>query len=558
MHTNRVYTIFWQPNPLPYTHVSPFETSPSYSGTVNSYFGQVAADSHKFSNVYSVITQYYSGAERHIEYATSFGGSLVDTDPYPSSVCEDKSEGEKLEVCLTEAQLEAEIAHVIETQGWTAGPESIFFIYTPKGVGSCFEEEGKSLCSYSYYCAYHSSFTAVSKEVIWANMPYEATEGCEDGARPEGSKAGPAIDTSSHEHNEAISDPTGAGWWDHAGTAESNPDYGEEVADLCNLAEASLTYGSLLEGSTGYGTPGAFNQAIDAHHYLLQQEWSNAAGVLAAGKTPGGCAQLLLPAVFTPPAGASANAPTEFDGSASGIPEDSVSRYSWEFGDGTSGEHAKPAHTYAAPGDYTVTLTVEDARGNTNTTSQQVHVAAEVIIITTTSSTPSSSSSTTTSSTTSESTTTTTTVTATIASVTSTATTSTTSSVPAHPSGTELATMLGLPISDASLAGTSAITLGHASCPPACSLSVSLYTTVRTAKHHHRASRRVLVGSAHITATAGAAPIAVRLNATGRALLRRSHRLMVQLVLSVTDQQGATTQLTRTLTLTSRHHTAHR
>jgi hypothetical protein len=467
-------------------------------------------------------------------------------------------------VCLTEEQLAEEIASVIESRHWTTGPESIFFLYTPKGVGSCFaagessSENGE--CSYSYYCAYHSNFTitAGSKEVIFANMPYEKTETCDDGAEPEGSDAGPAIDTSSHEHIEAITDPTGEGWWDHADET-TNPDFGEEIGDLCVLPTFSETYGPLLAGSTAYGTPGAFNQVIEGHDYLLQREWSDAGGLPAGARTPGGCVQLQLPAVFTPPAGAVAAQQAHFDGSASGIAEDPVTRWSWSFGDGTSGEGATPAHTYAASGDYTVTLTVEDANGNTNTISQQVHVAPPEEVTTTTTSSMPSSSSTTTSSTTSESTTTTTTATATVASVTSTATTSTTSSAPAHPSGTELATMLGLPASDASLAGTSAIALGHASCPPACSLSVSLYTTVRTTKHHHRAGRRVLVGSAHIAATAGAAaPIAVRLNATGRALLRRSHRLVVQLVLIVSDQQGLTTQLTRTLTLTVPRRTARR
>jgi hypothetical protein len=560
MHTNRVYTIFWQPSSLP-SSVASFQASPSYEDTVNAYFEHVAVDSHKFSNAYSVATQYYSGANDHIEYASSFGGSAMDLNPFPASECEDeqpeKGKSIKLKVCLTTQQLEEQIASVIESQGWTAGPESIFFLYTPEGVGGCFEagEEASKggECAYTYYCAYHYNFTPHSEEIIWANMPYEQTETCDDGAEPEGSDAGPAIDATSHEHNEAISDPTGTSWWDSEGGSEKvNPDYGEEMADLCDLPTFAETYGTLLVGSGASGTADAFNQAIDGHHYLLQQEWSDASGVPSGGKTPGACAQLLLPAIFTPPTNAAATQPAHFDGSASGIPgEDPVSRYSWDFGDGASGEGEAPVHTYTAPGDYTVTLIVEDVRGNTNMSTQQVRVAvapAPEEESTTTTSTSSTS-------TASSTVTTTTTQTATAAT-----TSTTTSSVPAHLSSAELAAMIGLPGNDATLAGSGAVTLGHTSCPPACSLAVSLYTTLRTtSRRHHRSSRRVLVGSAHITASSGAAvPIVVKLNATGRALLRRERRLVVQLLLSAGAQQGASIQLARTLTLTVPRHSVRR
>ncbi len=619
MHTNRVYTIFWKPSLLP-TGVDSFQASPGYEDTVNAYFERVAHDSHKFSDAYSVATQYYSGANNHIEYASSFGGSAMDSNPFPASECKDEQpeagESIKLKVCLTTQQLEEQIASVVEAQGWTVGSESIFFLYTPEGVGSCFaagEEASKGgECAYTYYCAYHDNFTPHSEEVIWANMPYEQTETCDDGAEPEGSDAGPAIDATSHEHNEAISDPTGTSWWDsEGGSEEVNPDYGEEMADLCDFAEASLTYGSLLEGSTGYDTPAAFNQAIDGHHYLLQQEWSDAAGAPVAGKTPGACAQLLLPAVFTPRADASANAPTQFDGSASGIPgEDPVARYSWEFGDGASGVGEAPVHTYASPGEYIVTLTVEDARGNTNTRSEQVDVAAEVTttttstttsstpstttttttsstpsstITTTTSSTPSTSTTTTTSATpsttttasapsststtttgstttvASATTTTTTTSTATAATATSTTSTSTTSTAVLHPPAPRSATF-DLANAATLPADTSAFPLGRASCVSSCTVAADLYARVQSSGRHHRVSRRELVGSAQVAISSGAtARIVARLNAAGRHLLARGSRLVVQLTITAfTPARETYTQEMRTLTLTVARHLAHR
>jgi PKD domain len=48
----------------------------------------------------------------------------------------------------------------------------------------------------------------------------------------------------------------------------------------------------------------------------------------------------------------------------------------WDFGDGTTASDPAPAHTYAAPGTYTATLTVTDENGFSAATSQQVTVPA--------------------------------------------------------------------------------------------------------------------------------------------------------------------------------------
>jgi PKD repeat protein len=60
--------------------------------------------------------------------------------------------------------------------------------------------------------------------------------------------------------------------------------------------------------------------------------------------------------------------------SSSAISGRTITAYSWNFGDGTTGSGPTPTHPYAAAGAYTVTLTVTDSAGKTGRTSSQVTV----------------------------------------------------------------------------------------------------------------------------------------------------------------------------------------
>ena len=62
-----------------------------------------------------------------------------------------------------------------------------------------------------------------------------------------------------------------------------------------------------------------------------------------------------------------------FDGSGS-TDDNGISSYAWDFGDGNTGSGSTASHTYAAGGTYTVTLTVTDSVGQTDTSSQSVTV----------------------------------------------------------------------------------------------------------------------------------------------------------------------------------------
>ncbi len=63
-----------------------------------------------------------------------------------------------------------------------------------------------------------------------------------------------------------------------------------------------------------------------------------------------------------------------FNGTGSYDSDGSIASWTWSFGDGSTGSGAATTHAYAAPGTYTVTLTVQDNVGATGSTGQAVAI----------------------------------------------------------------------------------------------------------------------------------------------------------------------------------------
>jgi PKD repeat protein len=70
-----------------------------------------------------------------------------------------------------------------------------------------------------------------------------------------------------------------------------------------------------------------------------------------------------------------ASRPVVFDASSSSDPDGTIARYSWSFGDGATATGAIPSHVYAAPGRYTVMLTVTDNGGQATNAERVITVA---------------------------------------------------------------------------------------------------------------------------------------------------------------------------------------
>ncbi len=65
-----------------------------------------------------------------------------------------------------------------------------------------------------------------------------------------------------------------------------------------------------------------------------------------------------------------------FDGSGSSDPDGSIVSYAWNFGDSATSTEMNPSHTYAAAGNYTVSLTVTDNQGLTGTAMASVTIGS--------------------------------------------------------------------------------------------------------------------------------------------------------------------------------------
>jgi hypothetical protein len=290
MQTSNVYTIYWQP--------PGYQMPAGYAANINQYFKDLQATSGTNKDVYDVQTQYTQGSGSSTEYVqnkTTFAGTVLDTNPLPPLDpvnCPDTpvaatnggvSVPSTTAGCVTDQQLQQEISTVVKAKGWPVSNTTEFFVFTAPNIGTCFPatvgaEEGgvgttvtAPLCSFSYFCAYHSAYfdstVNPNSQIIYSNMPFAAqTNGnpltCDLGSYPNNNPSDPEISVTSHEHIESITDPFGTGWWD---SNNNDAGAGYEIGDMC-----AWDFGNL------YGPDGAqYSQTINGHHYLMQTEWDN-------------------------------------------------------------------------------------------------------------------------------------------------------------------------------------------------------------------------------------------------------------------------------------------
>jgi hypothetical protein len=283
-----VTPIFWNPAGHP--------MDAAYKTIITQYLRDVAKASGTNNNIFSILTE-YSGIDGQIRYRVKLGTPIDDTSPLPADGCTVAStdtaniyaDNSGYDACLDDDQVIAETNNVVSANGLPIDFAHIYVLYLPKHVESCFfagsTTTAANACTINYqpsaaYCAYHSQ---APNSTVYANMPfpiYNSKVGFTCGSNGRGNfpviespngnpDADVEISPSSHEINEAITDPdTVSGWYDNSGFEN-----GDECAYVYGVAK---------------GTPGQlYNQVINHHHYLTQEEFSNKSFF----KSGGGCLQ---------------------------------------------------------------------------------------------------------------------------------------------------------------------------------------------------------------------------------------------------------------------------
>lgn len=257
MHSFTAYVIFWLPSGAA---LEPGGNNSRFESLVERYFRDIGG-----TPFYNILTQYWD-KDGPISGAATFGGSFVDTTPYPHAGTQSDP--------LYDEDIQGTIHRDIQVNGWSDDQTHEIFVFTGYGIEECQSADSGASCTYtgggSGFCGYHS---ALNNSIYVATYAYIAdTAGCTDlpsfGQYPSpnhDATADAVLSTVSHEQFEAVSDPINGGWFD------SSP-YTGEMGDKCD---------------TDFGTihPDGSNVTLHGHPYIVQAEWSNASGSCAFALT---------------------------------------------------------------------------------------------------------------------------------------------------------------------------------------------------------------------------------------------------------------------------------
>lgn len=348
MPSSTDYMVLWSPKGFS-------AYPPEYVSGLARFWRDLAHDSGGNQNVDSVTTQYNDLTGARVHYDVTFGGVLLDRDPYPTTGgCPVNA---PVTNCLTDPQIQQELVNFVTAHHLKTDLTHEYFLFTPQHVENCFTSDPTSGCSagfvpskFAAYCAYHQN-TATTTMLFYSNDPFVAgNPGCDDGNHPNGISDGEIQGGLSHEHNESITDPIPNDAW----TDGSRANQGFEVGDQCD-GQNGPALGNAPNGAQ-------YNQVINGHFYWYQEEWSN------LGHT---CLQRLTVPSTLPSATETVTAGSRtdmtFDATGSSAPG-GVADYSWQFNDAFAAltqELPTPVitHTFPAGGAYSTGLAVFNPQG---------------------------------------------------------------------------------------------------------------------------------------------------------------------------------------------------
>jgi hypothetical protein len=398
IHRNETFALTWDPNR------AYWQTTRSY---VEQYLSDVAAGSGTLSSPYAVMTQ-YTDANGRAQNNSVYGGGCIDYgnhpggytcqfgdtsgagtgSNYPANGCSPSGTNQFAEqlsgafvpdantVCLTDAQLQSELATMIAQSGMLSHTRSgytpLVVLLTPPGVETCLDAAG-TLCSANNetatasFCSYHSQVNVGGTEVAYVVQPWVAqwvtNTGCVEPDAPVIPKSG-AIDslTLAKDVGAQLVSPLSQG----------------QIASIVNPA---LNGWFALDGSeiNDNGCIPLGNQVDSATlgtgSYFLQHEANNAGVIESDPNSPACMGNANLTPNFIVPGSVEKGDVVELDGSTT-ISSLIVPKagYAWDFGDGSTAIGPSVVHTYSAAGNYTIKLTVTDRGGNATSLSQTISV----------------------------------------------------------------------------------------------------------------------------------------------------------------------------------------
>jgi hypothetical protein len=189
--SNKTYAIYW--DPTDHYHGD-------WQHVIDTFFQRMGADSGSLASVFAVDAQYTDAANHHALYKSTFMGAYTDTEPYPVATCEDPKplagtgypspEPDKI-TCLTNQQIQEQLASFITKHSLPKGMGTIFYVLTPPGVtvcldaggsnGHCSDYETSSPESYdNSFCSYHSDInpdnavTGDANTILYSAIPWTA------------------------------------------------------------------------------------------------------------------------------------------------------------------------------------------------------------------------------------------------------------------------------------------------------------------------------------------------------------------------------------------------
>jgi PKD repeat protein len=161
---------------------------------------------------------------------------------------------------------------------------------------------------------------------------------------------------------EPVTHPDLAGYKIYQGNSSLNYDFPIDVGNW-----TSCTIGDLLEGETHYFAVAAYD------NYGNESDYSNEVSYSPFNSPPK--ASFSLDQI-------SGEAPLDviFDATDCSDSDGTVISYRWDFGDGATSTDLVANHTYTSPKSYTVSLTITDDLGTTDTATATIAVLSPVVV----------------------------------------------------------------------------------------------------------------------------------------------------------------------------------